>query len=119
MFHRSESDMTSIDSTSGMLSARTAVGCAGNTKVQSRNTVRIPCARSITNLNQVGVTPSVNKSVLFFFLLDQFILRISCLRSSKIRSDFVVDTPSTYMKKLDPTTLCLLIFSDNTTGLPL
>ncbi|BFZ09796.1 hypothetical protein BsWGS_12835 [Bradybaena similaris] len=59
---RSESDMTSVGSSTIASSARAAAGRAGNTRVQSRNTVRIPPAKSITNLDLAGVTPSISKS---------------------------------------------------------
>ncbi|CAG5118902.1 unnamed protein product, partial [Candidula unifasciata] len=59
---RSESDMTSVGSSTIASSARAATGRIGNTRVQSRNTVRIPAAKSITNLDLAGVTPSISKS---------------------------------------------------------
>lgn len=56
--------MTSVGSSTIASSARAAAGRAGNTRVQSRNTVRIPPAKSITTLDLAGVTPSISKSVM-------------------------------------------------------
>ncbi|XP_059175032.1 kinesin-like protein KIF23 isoform X2 [Physella acuta] len=58
----SETDITSVGSSTIASSARAAAGRAGNTKVQTRPTNRIPAAKSIPNLTQVGVTPSSSKS---------------------------------------------------------
>ncbi|KAK0057807.1 kinesin-like protein KIF23 isoform X2 [Biomphalaria pfeifferi] len=58
----SETDITSVGSSTIASSARAAAGRAGNTRVTSRSTNRIPAAKSIPNLSQVGVTPSSSKS---------------------------------------------------------
>ncbi|CAL1542663.1 unnamed protein product [Lymnaea stagnalis] len=61
----SETDITSVGSSTIASSARAAAiaaGRLGNTRVQSRSTNRIPAAKSIPNLSQVGVTPSSSKS---------------------------------------------------------
>ncbi|GFO27268.1 kinesin-like protein [Plakobranchus ocellatus] len=62
---RSETDMTSIASSAGGWSARSAAvtpGRAGNTRVQSRAISRIAPAKSVTNMNQVGTMPTPTPS---------------------------------------------------------
>ncbi|XP_035825557.1 kinesin-like protein KIF23 isoform X2 [Aplysia californica] len=60
---RSEIDMSSIGASTIASSARAAAaGRAGNTRVPPRSAVRIPAAKSIPNLSQVGLTPTTSKS---------------------------------------------------------
>ena len=61
---RSENDVHSIGASTISSAARSvAAGRLGNTRIQPRSAVRIPSAKSIPNLSQVGVTPSGSKSV--------------------------------------------------------
>lgn len=57
---RSENDMSSVGGSTIASSAK-AIGRAGNTRVNPRSAVRIPSAKSIPNLSQVGVTPTPSK----------------------------------------------------------
>jgi len=56
---RSETDMTSVGASTLASSAR--MGRPGNTRIPPRSAVRIPSAKSIPNLSQVGLTPSSSR----------------------------------------------------------